>query len=54
MRLKILLLAPAEQYVYRIWIANRLHSSGVLCQLDLMIDISPSRDGITTNRPTRH
>ena len=29
--LKTGFLAPAEQYVYRKVIANRLHSSGVLC-----------------------
>ena len=33
--LKIGLFAPAEQYVYRIWIADGLHSSGVLCTKQL-------------------
>ena len=30
------LLAPAEQYVYRKKITNRLHSSGVLCAFGLI------------------
>ena len=50
--LKISLLAPAEQHVYSIFSENRLHSSGVLCQLNPNMNTSHWRDEGGTNGRT--